>query len=361
MKDSTFVDIHLRATARAPRQPTGSLGRGFASLLLTGALTSCASVESIQSTDLSKHHGITYRLPMQWFVATLTVQDRTRTLTLSKSAAFGDPSTLYVARVPTNQFSTTAAKIQVTRDGLLDQDTTAEITSKLPDILVELGNAAGVLRRNAFNNFERLRRAPETDACAEAGTYTWVIDPENPSTTEQEAKACGVNWEVTSVRSATPVTGASAVKSSSAGFFYRQAVPYLLRLSLTNASGVTRTQTYLESVPTSDSPTAFLPLHRTAFAHNKALITFAHGTPTSVGYDQDSEWLAVAKLPAAIVGGYVGGIKSGFEGRKAALVAEKDYLAALSLARAQEAKSKACLLELSKPAPDAALVAQLCQ
>jgi hypothetical protein len=314
--------------------------------------------------NLSAHQGLTYRLPTRWFVATLTVSGESRTVALSKTVAFGDPSTLYVARIPTNQFSTNTVSIGVNENGLLEDKLSAEITSKLPDILGALATSAGNAETLERAEPEDEKLAEQTLQCSQDGTYTWVFDPVNPTAIESStssAAECGVEWHVSNAENAPTGQSAAYEEGSRAGFYYRQAVPYVVRLTVDTGTAGKVSQTYLESLPTSQSPTAFLPLQRTAFARSKAEITFKEGVPTKVGHDQDSEWLAIAKIPATIIGNYVAGIKSGFESRKGAAIAEKEYLSAMSAALAQQAKTNSCLAELAKPTPDAMLVGQLCQ
>lgn len=340
-----------------------------AAVLLSG----CASVTSVSKPSDARHaRGLIYRLPVQWVQIKLVVDDSAkRTVTIEPTAPFGDPETLFVATYQPSLIANGKAKISVDANGLLQSEQSSITESKLSDGLLALARADGL---NSAGGSPQLGGG-QTDSqltesaapgCTEPGTYVWLINPAVPASGESAlAKAnCGIQAKVTRIYETTkPASAVTATESHRPvpGYYYRQNVPYFVSVDQAGSNSANSQHSKVLLLPSTDSITGFVPIHRTLFAKNTTSITFLNGAPTLLDVDQQSEWLALASLPANVIDTYVKAVTEGFRDRAGALEQQSTYLTAIRKLRAQETKTAACLAELAKDPPDSSLISTLCQ
>lgn len=331
----------------------------------------CATVSSSDSPKSAKDaRGIVYRMPMKWIRITLTVNEGKRTVTAEPTPAFGDPSRIYVAKFKRSLIANSDFTLNIDANGLLQTDQTFVTESQLAAGLAKLAEGSGMLRSPPTAEGDRAPdkdkdgQIPQVTPCNADGVYVWDLDPEAAGASEHQGPlACNVH--VISQRVGGTVVQFDpdpvAPGTSESGLFYRQALTYSVQVyddDGTNATPIKLTK--LMGLPTKASPVGFVPISKTLFAKNTSTVTFTDGMPTRLVVDQDSEWLGFATLPVTVVNGYVQGLKAGLTNRRETLEEQVRYLDAVSKAKAQEAKTAACLKELSKESPDAEQVKALC-
>lgn len=331
-------------------------------------IAGCATVASTKDPTDAKHaRGMLYRMPLQWIRVSLTVAQGKRSITVEPTPAFADTSAIYVARFTRSVIANDDFKVNVDENGLLNNDQTFTTESKLVDGLSDLAKAIGMTyARTAGDNADR--GDGSKTPCDGDGLYVWDLDPTAMNDDAyQEPLVCHINVQSRRIGpspllpSAKNYTWPDLEKSGSSanGLYYRQALPFDVRV-FDDTSSPLLTITKIMALPTKDSPVGFIPIARTLFAKNDTKITFKSGMPTAISIDQDSEWLALSSAPAAVIKAYIDAVKDGITSRKETLDEQVKYLDSLSKAKAQEARTAACLLELAKPTPDADQVKTLC-
>lgn len=345
--------------------------RPILTIWLTAAfstLASCATVSSIESPDSENGaRGMIYRMPLKWVRITLTVKDGNRSVTAEPTPAFGDPSRIYVAKFTRSLIANDDFTLNVDANGLLQTDQTFVTESQLAAGLSKLAEQAGrlTMRTNSGRSTKPGEGKSPPSPCDADGVYLWDIDPEATKTDNNEYAAplaCKVHVSIHRIGGSVATLTTAPVKSgtSESGLFYRQALAYSVLAYEESEDSPSLKATQVMSLPTSASPVGFVPISRTLFAKNTSTITFSDGMPTKLMVDQDSEWLGLATLPMTLINGYVQGIRGGLKDRRETLEDQVRYLDAVSKAKAQEAKTAACLKELSKESPDNEQVKTLC-
>lgn len=285
------------------------------------------------------------------------------TIEVKEGDAYADLSKRYVLRMPANALAKRSIKIGVTPQGLLGS-ATAESKSQASEVLKALAASKGIMGTRAFTPDAKV---PE---CELGRTYTLVL-PVKEAVAATEAKSlCGFEIRIerfggslsepkaetteaadtkgsatASDKSKTDTLVGSAKddKKQHPGVFYRQALPYLVKVSDPKTGAASPSTQFLVYSP-SDAPVLFLPAKKSLFAaDNKMDVAFTDGVLTSYSQDIDGEVVALAKLPADILGAYFEAIGAIFPKKTSSLKTEKEYLEAsnaLALAKLQEQKCR---------------------
>jgi hypothetical protein len=227
------------------------------------------------------------------------------------------------------------------KNGLLDR-VAATAVDRSRDIALAIATAVG-----------RLREGP---AVAVVGatritTRTFDFDPFNRewaiAVNKQIAQAAGggcVEVEIhpgqwspgcpspLSMASKSVITGAqdapnydTASLQKKPGIYFRRGIPRTVHVVLRGKHIETKQMLFAN-----EAPVYRVDVKRSAFVRRETVIAFADGELTSVQVKKDSEALAVATLPVAIVNAYVGGVVDAFFQRKRIQDARADYYTAVA-------------------------------
>jgi len=298
-----------------------------------------------------KIDGLTYFLPLQDVVVTLAVDHKAklpRAITLGTTGVYADRSHRFVANYRANQAGTNALSIKIDANGLLNGDTTSTLTPKISDVLSALASDFGNFAGNRVQDRVPTFVADGTTPCDRDDTYVWIVPlaaTGNASQSDRDAyqaatdslRSCKITFDATPLfATIDPAPGPKAL-SDGDGLYYRQAVPYRLKIT-DELSRVA--QNHFLALPTHDAPTEFLPVQHSLFAASTFGATFAAGTPTAYSQSADSEWLGVVSIPAAVLKSYVGAVTDAFKDKEGldterlkALVAEQKLAACVAAVR----------------------------
>lgn len=299
------------------------------------ALCSCASLGSTPLSTASPMEGLTYFMPKQDLLLTLTMDESGKhAVSFAMTPAYPDLETGYVLHHVANGISKQTSTVGVGPDGLLattNATTVSGLAEAAKSIGTIAGNAAGMslpARQVAPNeNFQQ--------TCAR-GTHVFRVGMQ----TAGKLVVCNYTVAVQRI-SATPAAATAQAPAQVRGVFYRQAEPYLVQVD--DSVGL-----HVEGIvfSPSNAPVRYLPIRRSLAASNTTNIAFKDGMPTSVTQDIDGEVVAVLKLPAAVVGSYFTAIGGLFESFKKRDTNEAEALAGAIKLEMAKKKYEACLVAI---------------
>lgn len=319
--------------------------------LAIATIAGCSSVTSVRdSVDDGQQDGLIYYLPKKELLIKLASAEGTRTVTIEPTAAFADIDERFVAKFRRSQVHLNKLVVVTDAGGLLSGKATTSSSPQLTDILSAVASDVGMLgARSAVVTLKQ----PDVVKCK--GEYSWLLDAASAAPVAGP-KTCGL--AVTVTRLGSPGTDRKSTYRQQSGFYYRRPMTYLVTV-VDNEIVPPRTTSRTVSVPTSDSPTEFLPVPNGLFAKNEGEFTFQDGMPTIYSQELDSEWLGLAKLPASVVKAYFEAVTAGFKLRKDAMTGESQYLSEINKLAIQQEKTRLCLLAVR--ADDSDLVTAACQ
>lgn len=312
-----------------------------AAATLSSSLSGCASIESVHVAPGKSVDGLMYFLPTRDIEVSITVPNPPGAISIAVQATTAKPDfkNAFVARVPRSALGNVKGNVQVNAQGLLNSESSSQITSSLTAILQSAAGAAGGVQPFGV-------MGPTADDSCSPGTYSFIIPITSGGTWKEpgEVRKCKIKFTVVppagmgSPTSALPAaTGEPKVgKSSSAGLFYRLAIPYVVK-----ATGPTESREFLVFSPTG-SPTYFLPVAKAAFGSNEATFAFDSGVPTKYGQTIQGELAGVIGLPATLLQSYFKAIGDMFGSRKGSAEGEKAYIEALNALALAQQKRSAC-------------------
>lgn len=296
----------------------------------------CSACASYTSTDArtdtaSAPDGLMYFLPKKDFKITITIASNTApSITLATTAAYPDPFERYALRYQRGLVGRTDMDIAVS-NGLLTSATSV-YTPQVSDALEAISGVAPP----GFVPFEA------TDLSCKAGTHTFIYDAPG-----QYDDACGLRIDIETLHALEYVMPrTSQPDTEQPGVFYRQNLPYRI-----TASSKGRNISNVVFSP-SGSETYFLPLPKSFFAGHNTNFTFTDGVPSSFNVDSDSEIIALAKLPADVIGAYFSAVGKLFTAFSTASTEEASALNdALTLELAKQ-KYDACIAAIKAGNPE---------
>lgn len=296
-------------------------------VVLTSSLAGCASVSSVPEPEHAQ--GLTYYLPKKDFVITLTVSDKARTVTAETTPAYPDRQHRYAVRFQRNWLGKNEMDVDITPSGLLTS-AYSKTTSNVSEVLQNLAAAKSVSVLGSDK--------AAADECAKPGVYSKIVSAQATPTPIVDFCSLRIEVKALSVEESANKPKADGGKAGAArsGFYYRNALPYLLTVTSQLDS-----RSFLLFSP-SESLTQFLPVKESWIASNEATLTFDEGMPTKYKQAADGELVALTKLPADILSAYFAAIGNAFGSRKAAAISETEYLKALQGAELQRLKLQQC-------------------
>lgn len=332
----------------------------------------CASVRSAQLADgvnrdpSERQGGLVYYLPTQLFELTLTVSEKTAApkkdageadgatqakpqngmgaqtvdaltadVSLKATPAMADTGRAYVAQFRRNHAGINKMVVRTNANGLLTGNFVGSTTSQLSDTLKALAASAAQVR-SSFT-------APDLGPCSKPGIYKWVFGPSIANDVQNSLAACGLTVAI--ARSSAGLLDTKTIQPDwkgvksgvGAGFFYRQKLPFIVKIT-----HGTRSYLFYEAIAGEHSPVEFMPIPKALFATVSWKIDFVDGIPTMYDLDASGDYLGFFKLPADIIGAYSDAIAAGFNQDKAALKSEQEFLDQAAKLAASQAKYEAC-------------------
>ncbi|WP_431103077.1 hypothetical protein [Roseateles noduli] len=311
--------------------------RIFKLILLLGiaALTGCSSLSSRPATEAKD--GLIYYLPKKDIRVTVVREGAKTTVTIGTTSAFADYKKSFILDFEKSLLARTELKVGVSTAGLLTS-TKSVTTPGIGEALKSLASAKGAMRGLAF-------APPKEPDCAE-GTTTHVYAL--PLKRAVGDNPCGLTVTITSLSEGLVKQDAPALKQADAsgygasGVFYRQDLPYLVRVA---GAGVDSSDIVLSP---SESPVRFLPVARAMFAVNTSDFAFTDGVPTKFDQDTDGEIVAALKIPADVIGAYFAAIGKAFTDRKTVAENETAAVAAQLELELAKIKFKECIDAIKK-------------
>jgi hypothetical protein len=329
-------------TGLAKRITAAASGLGAAALL-----HGCAGIQTTVPNADAKLEGVAYYLPMRYFMLSVVREKgATKSAEWTESPLVPDSRRAYTLSFNPHLIGKTDITIQVNSVGLLSTANT-----KTTDSAVELGTVKPI---DATIQARGQIVEPQVK-CADDGNFVYLFDP-----TETPTIACeGIQISIKPLPltvAGTPKVGApttktfvdaDAVLKSAPGVFYRQQRPYLVHVSVVEKRKTTIDVNKVLLAP-NQSPVVLLPYARTLFAANEGKIVLVDGMPQSYVQSTDGEFVALLKVPAAVLTAYFTAIGSVFnafstKATKEYELAVKEYklsLAAYKLERCKEAFEK---------------------
>lgn len=329
-------------------------------------LTACASVQTTwtQTAQASNAPGLVYWMPKQDVLVNVKFADGVPTATIEKTEPYADTSAgAFVATFRRNWVGKNELKVGITDQGLL-QSAKATTTSNLSEVLTELAKSVG-----SFTTALDGRAKPAATTCPAKGDFTIRISVDGKSGGNTfdppKSKNCSIIVQVSAkstnlepsndVRTlVAPKNPTTASTVAAGGFFYRQNLPYDIKIIV----GDLWIGESLVMLP-NGSPTRYLPVSKSLFSNNVADLTFNKGVLTNYNQDADSEALSVVKLPANILTSYFTAIGSMFGTRSAAVKNQAEYETALLDALRQQYSNEQCIAALT--AKDDAKIEAMCK
>jgi hypothetical protein len=300
-------------------------------------------------------------MPKQDVLVNVKFAEGVPTVTIDRSEPYADTSAgTFVASFQRNWVGKNELKVGITDQGLL-QSAKATSTSNLSEVLTELAKSVGSSRAGFTEG-----KKPPPPTCPTSANYTFRVSPDGviQMFTPPKWKSCSISVSltarITGLTPSTKVSSLDGVNSSNAetayasGFFYRQNLPYDLKVSVGDAQ-------FSDSVVMlpNGSPTRFLPVSKSLFSKNVADIVFNKGVLTSYSQDADSEALSLVKLPADVLTAYFSAIGAMFGTRSTAVKGQTDYETALLNALKQQYANEQCIAALT--AKDDAKIEVMCK
>lgn len=298
-------------------------------------LTSCATVSSyrLAGSDAQSPSGTnagSYFLARH--VMKVTVSDKDITVS---SEAVADRNSIFQLGFNLSPLAHDDIKVEYTSSGLLKSLTSIN-HDKTGEILKEGANAVGLFRSTevegqikvsefTFNPFDSKEAARVNRLLRQAvGARTCVSIEVLPGAW---SPGCGnlnpfAERTVGSYNTPTPASIASTLNAVEPGIYYRRPLDHRVFVSFRGRAFKTTLLKFANFAPVLQ-----LDVNRTTFVDRKTSIVFdTSGALQSVQVDKPSEALAVVKLPATIVGAYIGAIVQGFTNAKSVQSARADLL-----------------------------------
>jgi hypothetical protein len=280
----------------------------------------CAAVTTSEITDNTiVPKGLVYYLPTQQLILKLTVGDDNRTVTVDTSTIVADTSHRFIARYQRNAVGATKTNILINTNGLLSGQGSGETVGGLTDILKAIAADAGAIRSGGFElQLASMSGVPPKEdtanACAKKGVYSWEFDPYDINQSTLDAwRSCQIDSVVAVQLDGKPLLSRQSERllpDNSAGYYYRQALPVLIKVS-----DQKKPLLFYRSIVSAHSPTEFLPIPTAAFSDAKWNITFDNGMPTAYNPDAGSELTGLLTAPTSVIESYTTALTAGITRR----------------------------------------------
>lgn len=285
---------------------------GMRSVYLLWALAflqGCAGLESGRANSGEAIKGVAYYMPMRYFLLTVEREGgATKKAEWSVTDVFPDVSQPYYLKYNPHLIGKTETSIEVNKFGLLGSATT-----KVSDSAAALST---VVKAPGFST-KGIIKEKEEQQCGDAGTTVFVVDG------PRKGRVCAdVDYDLSPLPSSKILTektsffvpNAGADGGVTSGVFYKQERPYIAEAATKN--GVSSKIV----LAANNSPVMLLPYARTLFSANDGQVTFDNGMPTKYTQSTDGEFVALLKIPAAILSAYfaaIGNVFNAFSSREA--------------------------------------------
>ncbi|MEL1262851.1 hypothetical protein [Pseudoxanthomonas putridarboris] len=293
----------------------GNLAKPVLWLVAAFAMAGCASVSSRLSTPAPRdNNGLVYSLPNRLIDVRVEFSgEGQHKLTVEGGSYYPDAAdeSRYVARIHKGKVGTIKATL-ATSGGLLTS-ADAKYTGQSAELAKAIGAAAGVVGSRSHGvvtdaaECKRTLTVTRSLPLSEFTDYKAEFNPldGDPACANVSLEVKRIDGSPRSPPSSTPTAGKRAN-----GLWYRVELPYLVTAKL----GDSAIATALVMLP-DESPRYFVGMDAGIFADADNKMVFTNGMLTSYEKSNDSEVIALFKLPAAIISAYasaVGDIFSNF-------------------------------------------------
>jgi len=308
-------------------------------LLVVMTCTLLASCATYKSSHGDKKEGVGYFLPKSLLkIETKVEGDPGQVVSVSISASdlMPDSAKFFLLQPGRSEARKTESTISVNSKGLL---TTANVTatSSISEILTAVSDLGGQLSDPLGDG--------RTDQCKE-GSYValYEFNAEPDDNPEAGVLPCALKLNLDDGFFDT-MEGADEPESnkSKPGIFYRQNIPYLVKVKEANErewSAVTYSPSY--------APVRYISAPRTFFADGTFNLTLDDGILLQVQQTNNSEILSAVTLPAAVLDAYMSAVGSIFTGTKSQADNQVAAQEALLSARLASIKYETCVAALSQ-------------
>lgn len=266
----------------------------MASLYLVG----CAPIVSKPLSATATDEGLIYYMPKRDVVVTLTtnIASKLPTVSVSASTPYADVSKRFVLMVEGTPTGKRSTDVMVTSNGLLTSSS-AKIESEVGEIVANIATTAG--------STPSLATTQTTDNCDVFPNYSTLI-PVPKSNSISSIDFCGftVTIKPLLIASLDDIETSRIIENKQvAGYFYRQDLPYQVKVISKMAAG---NNTILDAIVNSPShaPVQFIPVSKAFFADNDNLVKFDNGILTQYKEVKTSELLGLTSIPADIIAKY---------------------------------------------------------
>lgn len=327
-------------------------------LILSFFTVGCSSLSSSPSTNVSlmrQDGGIPYSLPKGVIPIRVFADSKGVGITIEESRVATDNKTgILIAHVKPSPFNNEDYKLAVDdATGLLNTIST-ESEAKLPEIVSELGKAAGKLAlqnsRSAFleqtvtlledqfdpfsqDDIERINKAINSSFSRGMEAFTVASGTfVTPSTQQLYLSVHNVDG------SPINVSKSIDLEKCAIGFCARATVTKIVRISL-NGISIGSKQV---NIPSQEILSIAMP--KTVLANQKVTVQLVDGIIKKYDIARDSEILGIAKLPGAALGGIIAGATEQIDGLTSVTTKKKELVD--SKIALTESKSKLTSLEL---------------
>lgn len=287
----------------------------FSLLFLEG----CASITSAPiSEGEAAPDGLIYYMPKRPIKITISADDKGKYSYDAEEAKMEpDLNAAYVLSQSSNMSIDNKFSATVGITGLLSSgNSTATNQSGViaANIVTAAGSLNGLSSAKSLMNTRiariELNTKKDIRSCPANGQNTiFLIDPSVSTATLCDSIEVELIPEFSTVNIKSSAHASS--KSNSPGIFYRQELPYTVKVKRDNL--IVR---QFQVTSPSNSPIFFMPINRTAFASNDAKVTLSDGVLTSVDQTKNSELVGFFAIPADILSKYFSAIGSVFDAFK---------------------------------------------
>lgn len=322
---------------------------GFIITLLTIVIitSACSSMNSIVEPDTDKlKNGLPYYMPKKDFLVTVTVKEGVESFVASTTPAYPDLSQIFVLKYQDSLIGDNLLTVGIDTHGLLT-GINAKTVSQLNQIFKNIARSAGAISTLRTSGTGE----PKLD-CPNDGTYVFRYEKAGGP-----QEACNkIKVEISQLGEfKLPKEAMEHGKKGNtkhSGVFFKQEIPYIVRITQETSDGKEIIQEDLVFSPT-ESPVYFLPISESLFANKDATFVFTDGMVTSYQQDNKSELVALAGLPADLISGYFESIGNIFGQISTASTQEKSAVqSSLSLELAKM-KNELCIAAIKANNTDA--------
>ena len=190
-----------------------------ATMVVAFMLAGCASVKSIENPESNQVSGLAYYMPKKDFLISFTVLSVTVSkVDIKESSAYPDMSMRYVMKFQRNFFGDNTLSVRINANGLLSS-LGYRYVSRVRELVKKVGGDLLSVRRT----LDSLAFEPQ---CPD-GKYTLLV----PASDAESDSLCGITVTVSVHKYPSKKGGSGIEHREVSGIFYRQEIPYEVKVS----------------------------------------------------------------------------------------------------------------------------------